>query len=141
MLRIIARLLTILTIAGFIWSGLPVVTSFAVTTPTPTSSNPLDAACSQTGAAKSELCLNKPDGATDPVSGSGGVIAKALNVILIVAGVAAVIMVMIGGFEYIISSGDSNKISSAKNTILYAVIGLVVALMAEVILKFVIKHV
>ncbi len=68
-------------------------------------------------------------------------IASVINILSWVVGIAAVIMIMIGGFKYIISQGDSNNISSAKNTILYAVIGLVVALFAQLIVKFVINKV
>jgi len=57
-----------------------------------------------------------------------------------IVGVAAVIMIIIGGFKYIISGGDSSSISSAKNTILYAVIGLVVAVLAQVIVRFVLNQ-
>jgi hypothetical protein len=46
-------------------------------------------------------------------------------------------MIIIGGLKYITSSGDSNNITSAKNTILYAIIGLVVVALAQFIVKFV----
>ena len=47
-------------------------------------------------------------------------------------------MIIIGGFRYIISSGDSGQITSAKNTILYAIVGLVIVLFAQLIVRFVI---
>ena len=55
-----------------------------------------------------------------------------------IVGVVAVIMIIIGGLKYITSSGDSNNVSSAKNTILYAIIGLVVVVLAQVIVRFVV---
>jgi len=58
-----------------------------------------------------------------------------------VIGFVSIIMIMIGGFRYITSAGDSNSTSAAKNTILYAVIGLVVVAMAQVIARFVINQV
>jgi hypothetical protein len=58
-----------------------------------------------------------------------------------VVGVVSVIMIIIGGFKYIISSGDSANVTSAKNTILYAIIGLVVVLLAQIIVRFVIARV
>lgn len=68
-------------------------------------------------------------------------ISAAINLISIIVGVIAVIMVIIGGLKYIMSSGDSNNINSAKNTILYAIIGLVIVAFAQVIVKFVLKKV
>lgn len=60
-----------------------------------------------------------------------------INVFSIVVGIAAVIMIIIGGLRYIISGGDSGNVTSAKNTILYAIIGLVVVALAQFIVKFV----
>lgn len=68
------------------------------------------------------------------------VIASAVNIISLIVGVAAVIMVIIGGFKYITSNGDSNSISSAKNTILYAIIGLVIVALAQGIVRFVMSR-
>jgi len=56
-----------------------------------------------------------------------------------VVGVVSVIMIIYGGFRYITSGGDSNGVTAAKNTILYAIIGLVVVALAQVIVKFVIN--
>ena len=61
------------------------------------------------------------------------------NLILWALGVVSVIMLVIGGFKYVTSNGDSNSIQSAKNTILYAVIGLVVAILGQVIITYVIS--
>jgi cytochrome bd-type quinol oxidase subunit 2 len=66
-----------------------------------------------------------------------GLIALIINIFSIVVGVVAVIMIIIGGLKYITSSGDSNNVTSAKNTILYAIIGLVVVALAQFIVKFV----
>ncbi|MES2876057.1 MAG: pilin [Patescibacteria group bacterium] len=65
-------------------------------------------------------------------------IQNAINVLLFIIGVVAVIMIILGGLRYILSNGDSAQITSAKNTILYAVIGLVVALLAYAIVNFVV---
>jgi len=65
------------------------------------------------------------------------VIAVTVNVLSIAAGVAAVIMIMIGGFRYITSNGDSNTAKSARNTVLYSLIGIVIVVMAQIIVQFV----
>jgi hypothetical protein len=56
-------------------------------------------------------------------------------------GVVAVIMFIVGGFRYITSAGDSSKVSSAKNTLVYAIIGLVVVALAQAIVLFVLNKV
>lgn len=68
-------------------------------------------------------------------------VKTAINILSLIVGIIAVIMVIIGGLKYIISSGDSSNINSAKNTILYAVIGLAVVALAQVIVRFVVTKV
>lgn len=69
----------------------------------------------------------------------GNFIKKIINVLLFVIGAVAVIMIIIGGIKYTTSNGDQSQVTSAKNTILYAVVGLVVAVMAFAIVNFVLK--
>lgn len=68
-------------------------------------------------------------------------VATVINVFSFIVGVISVIMIIIGGLKYITSTGDSNKTESAKNTILYAVIGLAVVALAQVIVLFVLNRV
>ena len=60
-----------------------------------------------------------------------------LSIVFAIAGGLSLLFVVIGALKYVLSSGDPGGIESAKNTILYAIIGLVVALMAFVIINFV----
>jgi len=69
------------------------------------------------------------------------VIKNVINIFSIVVGAISVIMIIIGGFRYVVSNGDSNGVSGAKNTILYAIVGLVIVLFAQVIVKFVLTNV
>ena len=69
------------------------------------------------------------------------VVVGILNAIIGAAGVVAVVFVIIGGFNYMTSSGDSAKVAKAKNTILYAVIGLIVCVLAFAIVNFVISDI
>ncbi len=69
--------------------------------------------------------------------GVSSTISSVINILSILVGVVAVIMVLFGGFKYITSGGDSGKVTSAKNTIVYALIGLVIAALAQVIVRFV----
>jgi hypothetical protein len=68
-------------------------------------------------------------------------VKTAINILSLVVGIIAVIMIIIGGLKYIMSSGDSSNINSAKNTILYALIGLVVVALAQVLVRFVVTKV
>ncbi len=64
-------------------------------------------------------------------------IKTVVNILSAIVGIAAVIMIIIGGFRYITAAGDSAGISAAKSTILYALIGAVIATLAQVIVRFV----
>jgi cytochrome bd-type quinol oxidase subunit 2 len=64
-------------------------------------------------------------------------LARVINIFSIVVGVIAVIMIIIGGLKYITSGGDSGNVSSAKNTIIYALVGLVIVALAQFIVRFV----
>lgn len=66
--------------------------------------------------------------------------ARVINIFSVVVGAISVVMIIIGGFRYIISGGDSNGVTGAKNTILYAIVGLVVVLFAQVIVRFVLTN-
>ena len=79
----------------------------------------------------------KGTGAPDNVTEDDGLIKKVVNLLLWAIGIVSVIMIIIGGFRYATSNGDSNQVSAAKNTIMYAVIGLVIAIFAYAIVKFV----
>lgn len=69
------------------------------------------------------------------------IITTVVNIFSVVVGVVAVIMIIVGGFRYITSGGDSNNVSGAKNTIIYAIIGLVVVALAQFIVQFVLNKV
>lgn len=70
-----------------------------------------------------------------------GVVNTIINVIIGIVGFVAVIMMIMGGISFITSQGDSAKVTKARNTILYGVVGLVVALLAFAIVNFVLKSV
>ncbi len=64
-------------------------------------------------------------------------VGNVLNVIYGMIGIVAVVMIVVGGFKYMTSQGDPGKIQSAKNTIMYSVIGLVITLSAFAITNFI----
>ncbi len=70
--------------------------------------------------------------------GQGGLFQTIVNIMLFLVGAIAVIMLILGGIRYVVSGGDQNQVTGAKNTILYAVIGIVVAILAYAVVNFVI---
>jgi len=71
------------------------------------------------------------------LSGDGGLFERITFILLYVIGAISVIMIVVGGIRYVISNGDANQVTAAKNTILYAVVGLVIAILAFAIVNFV----
>jgi hypothetical protein len=74
---------------------------------------------------------------TDGNDSLKAVAAKVVNVFSIIVGIAAVIMIIYGGFRYITSGGDSGRVGNAKNTLIYAIVGLVIVALAQFIVHYV----
>lgn len=96
--------------------------------------------------AKAEVCAGvgaAAGGSTDCTSDSGTsvnrVIAAVVNILSLIVGIIAVIMIIVGGFRYVTSGGDSSSTTTAKNTIIYAIVGLVIVAFAQAIVQFVLK--
>ena len=69
------------------------------------------------------------------------IITNVVNIMSMIVGILAVIMIIYAGFRYVSSGGDSSGISGAKNTLIYAIVGLIVVAMAQFIVQFVLKKV
>lgn len=68
------------------------------------------------------------------------IIRTVINIFSVIVGVIAVIMIIYGGFKYITSGGDSGKISAAQQTIIYAIVGLIIVALAQIIVRFVLSR-
>lgn len=79
----------------------------------------------------------KGNGQPSQLVGDGGIFNRITSVMLFVVGAVAVIMLIIGGIRYVVSGGDQNNVTAAKNTILYAIIGIIIALLAYAAVSFV----
>lgn len=66
-------------------------------------------------------------------------IKRLINIMSAIVGVVAVAMIIVGGFRYVTSGGNDTSVTSAKNTILYAIIGLVIVAMSQILVHFTIK--
>lgn len=73
-------------------------------------------------------------------SGINDVLAVTLNILSFVAGVIAVIMMVVAGIKFITSQGDSGAVSSARNTVIYALVGIVIVLLSQIIVRFVLTQ-
>ena len=80
-------------------------------------------------------------GAQQPTDlfGNSGVFSEISSVLLFIVGAVAVIMIVIGGLRYVVSGGDASQVQAAKNTILYALVGIIVAILAYAAVNFVIN--
>lgn len=67
-------------------------------------------------------------------------VTKVVNYLSWFVGIVSVIMIVVGGFKYITSGGASDKVTGAKNTIIYAIIGLVIVALAQFIVRFVVAR-
>lgn len=94
------------------------------------------------GSSKQDVCsgVNAVAGGTGCTGGGADInriIGVILNVMSVVIGIIAVVMIMVSGYKYITAGGDSGNITSAKHTLVYAVIGLIIVALAQVIVQFV----
>lgn len=88
------------------------------------------------------VCKDKDTAQTQEdnrIYGKNGILMKGTSIVRTAVGVASVIVLIIGGIKYITSQGDANAITSAKNTVLYAIYGLVIALVAQAIIALVLN--
>lgn len=92
--------------------------------------------CTGTSIANGAECAKGTDQATT-LFGTGGIFQVITNAALFIIGAVSVLMLIYGGIRYTISMGDAKNVEAAKNTIMYAVIGIVVALLAYAIVNFV----
>lgn len=102
------------------------------------------------GANVSAAPINPVNEATKGVTKAGGspqsgsfaeLIQSVIQILLFVIGAVSVIMIIIGGIEYVTSAGDPAKTKKAKDTVLYSIVGLVVALLAYAIVYFVLQNI
>ena len=92
--------------------------------------------CAGNGA-NSTYCQNKSEGETKVKS----VMKSVVDVLLMTVGVISIVMIVVGGIMFALSSGDASKVTKARNMVIYAVVGLVVALFASAIINFVFNKV
>ena len=90
------------------------------------------------GNSDATVCADARSG-DNAIYGPHGVVTLIVNILSVIIGVAAVVVIIVAGIQYMLSTGDPTKVNNAKNAILYAVVGLVIAVAARTIVLFVIS--
>mgnify|MGYP000971478031 FL=1 len=112
-------------------AGILIIGLLGVFTPAVSAANGINI-CSEENQ-NSVYCQNKDKG-EDQVN---GIIKTIVEVLLTAVGAISIIMIVIGGILFALSSGDTQKAAKARSTILYAVVGLIVSVFASAIVNFV----
>jgi type IV secretion system pilin len=89
-----------------------------------------------------DQCANNADSAVCKSTGdkAPSMIQIVINTALMVLGMISVLMIVIGGIRYTTSNGNATHVKEAKDTILYAIVGLVVAILSYTIVNFVVSR-
>lgn len=123
-MKIFTKILTV----GMLMIGL-----FGVFAPAVSAANGINICSGENGGDKSVYCQNRGSGETQV----NGIIKTIVEVLLMAVGAISIIMIVIGGILFALSSGDAQKAAKARSTILYAVVGLIVSVFASAIVNFV----
>lgn len=84
------------------------------------------------------LCA-KGNSAANSLFGNGGIFGTIANTMIFLVGAIAVLFLIVGGLRYVVSNGDPKAVEGAKNTILYSIVGIVVAILSYAAVQFVIS--
>lgn len=91
------------------------------------------------GSLEAGVLAARTDSQPESIFGLDGVFTTISNTLLYIIGALSVLMIIIGGIKYVLSGGKEASVAKARNTILYAIIGLVITLLAYAIVNFVIE--
>lgn len=130
--KLLTKITPLLLLGALVTSGL----SLAIPQPAYADTASKEAACEGIGLAGGAGC-----GGAAANNEVNSLIRTIVNVLSWVVGLAAIIMIVVSGFKYITSGGDTSKVSSAKSTLVYAIVGLVVVALSQFIVHFVLTNV
>ncbi len=132
----------IISLVVFLILSIIPVTAFAA----PANNDALfNSVCSQGSSANSALCqdqgLSGNSASNNPLLGPDGLLLKISGILALIAGISAIIVIIISGMSFITSGGDPAKAQKARGTLIGALVGLVVIVLAESIIGFVLSRV
>lgn len=136
-MRILRNMLLILALS---FSAMTIVAADRAYAAPPAPSAP--AAAQSASSSQKDACaglqqLDSTQGCSTGEKGITKIVAAVVNILSMIVGIFAVIMIIISGFKYITSGGDSNKTASAKSTLVYALVGVAVVALAQFLVHFV----
>jgi hypothetical protein len=91
-----------------------------------------------------QVCQDNQASASDssnPLFGPDGVLTKAVQIILVILGIVAIFVLIVNGVRLMTSGGDPSSVNSARNGIIYAVVGVVIAISAQLIVTFLLSKI
>jgi len=104
--------------------------------------DPLDAPCADLSSeqrAQSPTCSSRTD--KNPLTGTNGVLMKVANIVAVIAGIVAVIMVMVNGFRMITANGDAQAFGTARSGVIGAVIGVIIIIAARSLVILILERI
>lgn len=84
---------------------------------------------------------NSKDPNQNPIYGPNGIVTKAVNILSLVIGIAAVIFIIVAGFRFIISGSNSQNVNESREHVIYALVALVLAAVAQIMVRFVLTKI
>lgn len=97
--------------------------------------------CNNGRASNATVCKDRKVGNDNPISGPNGVLMSIVNLLTIVVGIAAVIMIILGGLKFITSGSNPEEVKTARERIIYAIVALIIAALAQVIVRVILSTV
>lgn len=73
----------------------------------------------------------------EELTGDGGIITTVINTMLFIVGILSVVMIIFAGIRYVTAHGDKGQVEGAKNTLIYAIVGLIVSIVAYALVNWV----
>lgn len=102
----------------------------------------LDKACNNSNATSTPtVCADNHPNGDNPFFGPTGVVTKGIQLFAMIIGVTSVIVIIVYGLRFMTSMGDPNSVATARRAIIYAIVGLVIAGLAQLIVSFVLARV
>lgn len=97
--------------------------------------------CKNADTNQSAVCKDKAVGTTDnnPISGSEGVLTKIINLLTVIVAIVAVITIIMAGLKFITSSTNPQDVANARERIIYSVVALVIAALAQFLVRFILN--
>jgi hypothetical protein len=97
--------------------------------------------CERGRASGATVCKEKDIGGSNPLTGTEGVLTNIINLLSIITGIVALIIIMLAGLKFITSSTNPQDVTNARERVIYACVALVIAAMAQVAVRFIIGKV